>query len=349
MPQIGLLTHLKADPVRFLNLKTLPLPSTLAFADHEELNRLQLLSMHIRSEIQDDTSCRLGGSWYKCAETLHMAAYAGCCTVPACDGGCPEGHDRTPPRSNGTLSAGTSSTLDLAISPTSPLAHVATIVTVSAGHTFHTTVTEYSTPTSQSTSGPVPTDQNSGNRKHVGAIVGGTVGGVVLMAAAIFLILLLRRRRRTKEERRATLPPTYPIIRGGEDMSEHLTGTPSSSAGTKNIAGNSSHTSSESVPQLDGIAIIPPNEIGSDALGTIPELPANEKDPFETPRTSEVAEISQEGNVYGVRACSDPDNHVMSWANIHSMGNRSAMSRLSRPHTIPEGGVWENIIPTKKM
>ncbi|KAF9735916.1 hypothetical protein PMIN01_05831 [Paraphaeosphaeria minitans] len=251
--------------------------------------------------------------------------------------------------SPGTLSAGTSSTLDLAISPTSPLAHVATIVTVSAGHTFHTTVTEYSTPTSQSTSGPVPTDQNSGNRKHVGAIVGGTVGGVVLMAAAIFLILLLRRRRRTKEERRATLPPTYPIIRGGEDMSEHLTGTPSSSAGTKNIAGNSSHTSSESVPQLDGIAIIPPNEIGSDALGTIPELPANEKDPFETPRTSEVAEISQEGNVYGVRACSDPDNHVMSWANIHSMGNRSAMSRLSRPHTIPEGGVWENIIPTKKM
>ncbi|KAF2442405.1 hypothetical protein P171DRAFT_523222 [Karstenula rhodostoma CBS 690.94] len=255
----------------------------------------------------------------------------------------------------GTLSTGTpSSTSDLSISPTSPLAHVETIVTISMGHTIHTTVTEYSAPTSQPTSDPASTDQHVGhvgNRRHVGAIVGGTMGGVMLLAAAVFFLFLLRKRRHTKEERRATLPPTYPVIRGGGDMSEQLTGaTPISSARTKNIANDSAHTSSESIPQLDGIAIMPPNEIGSDALGTISELPADEKhiDPFETP-TSEVAEVPQEGNIDGGRACRDPNNHIMSWANLNSTGNRNAMSRLSQPHAIPEGGVWESMRPTNKM
>ncbi|KAK7191697.1 hypothetical protein DPSP01_008076 [Paraphaeosphaeria sporulosa] len=248
-----------------------------------------------------------------------------------------------------TLSTGTSSTSDLFISPSSPLVQIATIVTVSAGKTLYTTITEYSAPISQSTSDLVSADQDSSSKEHMGAIVGGTLGGVVLLAAAVFLLFLLRKRRRTKEERRATISPAYPVIQGGEDMSEQLTGTPISSAGTKNIAGDSAHTSSESVPQLDGIAIIPPNEIGSDALGIIPELPANEKDSSKTSRTSKVAEVPQAGNSNGGRVCRDPNNHVMSWANLNSMGNRNAMSRLSQPHAIPEGGVWENMSPTKNM
>ncbi|KAJ4345450.1 uncharacterized protein N0V89_011581 [Didymosphaeria variabile] len=133
-------------------------------------------------------------------------------------------------------------------------------------------------------------------------------------------------------------------------MSEQLTGTPpSSSVGTK-ITVDTDDASLESVPQLDSVAIVPPNEIASDALGVIPELPANEKDvdPFETPKTSEVPATSQEESINGIRVGSDHDNHVMSWANMNSMGNRNAMCRLSQPHAVPEGSVWENMSLTKK-
>lgn len=91
---------------------------------------------------------------------------------------------------------------------------------------------------------------------------------------------------------------------------------------------------------------MPHHEIGSDALGTIPELPANEKKSCET-ISSEAAESSQDGIRRGSLLQRDPDDHVMSWANLNSMGNRNAKSRLSQPHVIPEGSVWENMSPTK--
>lgn len=114
--------------------------------------------------------------------------------------------------------------------------------------------------------------------------------------------------------------------------------------------GGLAQTSSESVPQLDGIAIMPPNEIGSDALGNIPELPANEKhvDPFETP-ASEVVEASQEGNNNGGRTCCNPNKYAMSAATSNSIGNQNTMSRLSQPHAVPGGGAWEDISLNKKV
>ena len=99
---------------------------------------------------------------------------------------------------------------------------IETFESVSAGKTVTLTVTRDATLSSQPTSdASITTARSGGNSKSVGAIAGGTVGGVALLASACFLLFFLRRRKRVKEERRATLPPPYP----GEDMSEQLTGT----------------------------------------------------------------------------------------------------------------------------
>jgi hypothetical protein len=124
-----------------------------------------------------------------------------------------------------TSSEASTPTSDTPTSPDTLPVHVETIASVSAGHTVIVTfVTEHSPPTLEPTFGSVPSDKHNSSRGHVGAIVGGIVGGAALLAAIVLLLLLLRRRRRTKEERRATLPPTYPVIRGGGDMSEQFAG-----------------------------------------------------------------------------------------------------------------------------
>ena len=123
-----------------------------------------------------------------------------------------------------------------------------------------------------------------------------------------------------------------------------------SSANTKSGTTNTDDTSVDSVPQLDSIAVVPPIEAISDALGHIPELAANEKDldPFTTPRSSQVAESSQEPYSNRHIVGRGADNHVMSWANFNSMGDRNALSRLSQPHAVPDGNVWGNMSPSKR-
>jgi hypothetical protein len=93
---------------------------------------------------------------------------------------------------------------------------------VSAGQTVTLTVTHDATQTPQPTSDSALTTDRSRNTNTtpVGAIAGGTVGGIAFLASALFLLFLLRRRKRVNEQRLATLPPPYP----GEDMSEQLTG-----------------------------------------------------------------------------------------------------------------------------
>jgi hypothetical protein len=94
---------------------------------------------------------------------------------------------------------------------------------VSAGQTVTLTVTTHdATQTPQPTSDSALTIDRSRNTHNtpVGAIAGGTVGGLAFLASALLLLFLLRRRKRVNERRLATLPPPYP----GEDMSEELTG-----------------------------------------------------------------------------------------------------------------------------
>jgi hypothetical protein len=113
------------------------------------------------------------------------------------------------------------STANAVASTTTSTSSVETIESVSLGQTVTLTVTHDPVQSSQPTSSTALTaDRTDGSSTPVGAIAGGTVGGVLLVASAIFLFFFIRRRRRIKEQRRATLPPPYP----GTDMSEQLAG-----------------------------------------------------------------------------------------------------------------------------
>lgn len=106
-------------------------------------------------------------------------------------------------------------------------------------------------------------------------------------------------------------------------------------------------TSLSHIAQLDSVPIVPPNEMAADALGIIPELPINEKgvNPFETPKVPGMPEASpsREGGVDRIGSARDSNEHVLSWTDFNSMGNRSAEARLSQPHAAPEGGMWGNM------
>lgn len=102
----------------------------------------------------------------------------------------------------------------------------------------------------------------------------------------------------------------------------------------------------DSVPQLDGAMVRPRNEIGGEPIGSIPELPATEKNPFDTPLSE--AHDSTEAEIQTRKSRSvDANNHVMSWAQYNSLGNRNPGSRLSQPPpAAPDASVWENMNPT---
>lgn len=101
------------------------------------------------------------------------------------------------------------------------------------------------------------------------------------------------------------------------------------------------------VPQLDSTTIRPTTEINTDALGNIPELPAAERNPFDTPDPSKtdspMTQPSQKS------AVGDVGDHVMSWTQFNSRGNRDPASRLSQPHGAPDdsAAVWGNMSVTK--
>lgn len=301
--------------------------------------------MYTQNESRDETQCPNGGFWYACAATQTLPQFAGCCLVDACQHGCVGDNDRTP-RHNASISSEAPSPTSFRPGPTSSISgHVETFASISAGKTILVTVTENATPTSQPSADTEPTEAQSNNTKYVRAIVGGSVGGAVLLAAIVSILFFLRRKRRMREERRATLRPTYPSDHG--DMSEHLTGaTTTSINGRTTVATDSATASANSIPQLDSHVLVPPSEAISDALGNIPELPADEQevDPSTTPRSSQMIEVPRQQRTPRNR---DPDNHVMSWSNFTSMGSRNAMSRLSQPHTVPEGNVWGNMSPTR--
>jgi hypothetical protein len=95
------------------------------------------------------------------------------------------------------------------------------------------------------------------------------------------------------------------------------------------------------VQQLDSVAVVPTNEANVDALGNIPELPADERN-HDAPQPGS-------DNLQSKRISRDSDNHVMSWAQFNSMGVRSSASRLSQPHASPDvaNAVWGNMSPEK--
>ncbi|KAF2252818.1 hypothetical protein BU26DRAFT_210206 [Trematosphaeria pertusa] len=90
--------------------------------------------------------------------------------------------------------------------------------------------------------------------------------------------------------------------------------------------------------------VIPKFEASVDPLGSIPELPATERNaPFATPDPSRTAESSSDTpGSRGVRHGQGAEDHVLSWAQYHSLGNRNPSSRLSQPHGAPDASasVW---------
>lgn len=94
------------------------------------------------------------------------------------------------------------------------------------------------------------------------------------------------------------------------------------------------------VPQLDSAMIRPTNELGGDPLGNIPELAdhaSNASPTLESPET-QPKRMGQAGTT------GTTGDHVMSWAEINSLGNRHPASRLSQPHGAPVT-VWGNMSP----
>jgi hypothetical protein len=86
--------------------------------------------------------------------------------------------------------------------------------------------------------------------------------------------------------------------------------------------------------------------MGGEPIGSIPELPATERNPFETPPSE--AHDSTEAEIQRRRKSrsADVDDHVMSWAQYNSLGNRNPASRLSQPPPgAPHASVWENMNP----
>ncbi|PSN59538.1 hypothetical protein BS50DRAFT_229547 [Corynespora cassiicola Philippines] len=289
-----------------------------------------------------DRDCSRGTHWYTCS----ASGYVGCCVIDPCSpnfpNGCPENSRGFPPKSASASNAASQPTA-------APSRTVETLVSNSAGQTVYVTITHEVSPaaTSNSTE-PAPQQENKSspsNGTPVGAIAGGTIGGVAVLASVMFLLFFLRRKKQTKERRRATLPPPY----ADGDMSEQLSGT--TAIATDEPERKITATcdiESPPVPQLDGAMVVPPSEVVGDDLNAIAELPTTSTpNPPSTPVAAAMDEAgeqrrkSKEKNV-------DADNHVMSWSQYNSMGTRQPAARLSQPHGAPDttSSVWENMSPT---
>jgi hypothetical protein len=95
------------------------------------------------------------------------------------------------------------------------------------------------------------------------------------------------------------------------------------------------------VPQLDSAMIRPTTEMGGDPLGNIPELEDHAIDAPNAPPALESPETQPKRT--GETGTTD---HVMSWAEINSLGNRHPTSRLSQPHGAPDSvTLWGNLSP----
>lgn len=247
---------------------------------------------------------------------------------------------------------------------------VQTIASVSAGRTVHVTVTQDAASTATTSDTAVSADSSLNRSKSpAGTIAGAVVGGVVLLGLALYVLFFLRSKKRAQEREQATLPPPYV----NTDMSEELSGGKShrnpeySVFVTKRCTGTSASFSSadgiitnfesdekarlrnitardcdcdpdphpDPVPQLDSTMIRPRVEM----LGSIPGLRATNK----SPNSSDNSDTGPNKNRYE----SDENNHVMSWAQFNSLGNRHPESRLWQPHSGPEVSltVWENMGP----
>ncbi|KAF2105404.1 hypothetical protein BDV96DRAFT_592604 [Lophiotrema nucula] len=241
-------------------------------------------------------------------------------------------------------------------SPSTLATAVETIASVSGGQTVFITVTQDPASTAFPT-GSESTTNNGANHtsSHTGAIAGGVVGGVAAVAVVAFAFFLVRRRRRASERREATLPPSY----ADTDMSEHVGGA-TTAAAVVGAEANDSETAidekaglkdveSDAVQQLDSTMIRPTTELGSEPVGNIAELPVILKDSSATSTFSDEGSSSDSSATAKTHKIGDADNHVMSWAQFNSMGNRNAAARLSQPHGAPDvsNTVWSNMSPTK--
>ncbi|KAF2187124.1 hypothetical protein K469DRAFT_686324 [Zopfia rhizophila CBS 207.26] len=311
--------------------------------------------MPILLEIRQN--CDSNTQYYVCSSN----GFKGCCAVDPCNlsNGCPDNSDSpapsSAPASNGasTLRPATTTALLSTQFPAEPTSvqveasrsasAVETIASVNGGQTIFITVTHDSSPTVATAPSLTPDPPREG-KSSIGAIVGGVVGGLVVIVLAILLFFLLRRRKRAKNLKEATLPPSY----ANGDMSEHLASighnsTTANSDERENAAvrgsiaysgttvastnhdekSRISNIERDLVPQLDSTMIRPTNEMGADPLGSIPELPASEKNPFATPHVSvEQSKNSESSGMQPSREkrSGDADNHVMSWAQYNSMG-----------------------------
>ncbi|EAT87935.1 hypothetical protein HBI56_093280 [Parastagonospora nodorum] len=154
---------------------------------------------------RQDTSCRFGGTWYRCSSDF--GGFSGCCTMDPCSraGGCPKEKDMTPGRN--TLAATRSATTTTASSRVSEASFVklpipstsyprpTTASYFAAGTTDTTLATAYVTldhvpsATSSHTAGP------TSNSLPIAAIFGVAIGGVALIGLAVFLFMCRRRRK----------------------------------------------------------------------------------------------------------------------------------------------------------
>lgn len=90
----------------------------------------------------------------------------------------------------------------------------------------------------------------------------------------------------------------------------------------------------------------PTIELGEGPLGCIPELAANSRTALNTPLPPSPVVKDSKTN----RRNPSGRDHVMSWTQLNSESNRSATSRLSQPHNVPDHSVavWENMSAPKE-
>ncbi|KAF1999333.1 hypothetical protein P154DRAFT_523362 [Amniculicola lignicola CBS 123094] len=338
--------------------QALHVPVVLLKIQHMILSTSKILSDAMPRLLEKRQNCSSGEQWFVCSSN----AFRGCCAQDPCSliDGCPNRYDSSAPSQvsatddgDGRSSAYPTSSSSSDIRSHNPLTAVQTIASVSGGQTVFITITRDASPTStgqaEGVASPV-VDHAIGGGSPVGAIAGGTVGGVAAVAGVVFVLFFLRRKQNAKETRRATLPPSYEQT----DMSEHLGGTTTASAGAVGVSKTTDEKAGlrdierdaeaeDTVPQLDSTMIMPTAEIGVDPLGSIPELPASERNPFETPRMSAAPPADSTETQSGDSV--ESNDHVMSWAQFNSFGNRNPSSRLLMPHPAPDttGAVWENL------
>jgi hypothetical protein len=100
----------------------------------------------------------------------------------------------------------------------------------------------------------------------------------------------------------------------------------------------------DAVAQLDSTMIRPTTEVDATPLGNIPELPANADSSLNILETTDAEPATNHQRKSG-NGSEDLTDHVMSWAQFNSLGNRQPASRLEQPHSVPEASaaVWENM------